>query len=220
MQRDIGEGDDEGQRHHGDDATGQPVPDAGVLPDGARPPRVEAHPGGEGEHDERRVAQGDHHHAAEEPRGRARGGRGSAGCRDRAGGPAPSSAHCSIVAAGLRACPASSWQRVAAARVRRRYRMGDEGPGAAVASMSVRSPSVSVVVPGSHLMPALLGQRDSHLRRIEACVPRHGRARARQRDLPRRSERRGGRAPVRGARAAAAARRGRSTTRPWCARST
>lgn len=49
--------------------------------------------------------------------------------------------------------------------------MADEGHGAAVTSMSVRSPSVSVVVPGSHLMPALLGQRDSHLRRIESAFP-------------------------------------------------
>jgi phosphate starvation-inducible protein PhoH and related proteins len=37
--------------------------------------------------------------------------------------------------------------------------------------MTVRSPSVSVVVPGSHLMSALLGQRDAHLRSIEVAFP-------------------------------------------------
>jgi phosphate starvation-inducible protein PhoH and related proteins len=37
--------------------------------------------------------------------------------------------------------------------------------------MSLRSPSVSVIVPGSHLMPALLGPRDAHLRSIEAAFP-------------------------------------------------
>jgi phosphate starvation-inducible PhoH-like protein len=37
--------------------------------------------------------------------------------------------------------------------------------------MTLRSPTVSVVVPGSHLMPALLGSRDVHLRSIEAAFP-------------------------------------------------
>jgi phosphate starvation-inducible PhoH-like protein len=37
--------------------------------------------------------------------------------------------------------------------------------------MTLRSPTVSVVVPGSHLMPALLGPRDVHLRSIEAAFP-------------------------------------------------
>ncbi|MFZ1490764.1 MAG: PhoH family protein [Ilumatobacteraceae bacterium] len=37
--------------------------------------------------------------------------------------------------------------------------------------MTTRASTASVVVPGSHLMPALLGTRDAHLRRIEAAFP-------------------------------------------------
>ena len=37
--------------------------------------------------------------------------------------------------------------------------------------MSVASPATTVVVPGSHLMPALLGERDELLRQIEASFP-------------------------------------------------
>ena len=37
--------------------------------------------------------------------------------------------------------------------------------------MAPPSSSSTVVVPGTHLMPALLGSRDSHLRAIETAFP-------------------------------------------------
>jgi phosphate starvation-inducible PhoH-like protein len=37
--------------------------------------------------------------------------------------------------------------------------------------MTTSTPTVSIVVPGAHLMPALLGARDEHLRRIESAFP-------------------------------------------------
>jgi phosphate starvation-inducible PhoH-like protein len=37
--------------------------------------------------------------------------------------------------------------------------------------VTTSTPTVSIVVPGAHLMPALLGTRDEHLRRIEAAFP-------------------------------------------------
>ena len=37
--------------------------------------------------------------------------------------------------------------------------------------MTSLAQSFTVVVPGAHLMPALLGQRDAHLRLIESAFP-------------------------------------------------